>query len=282
MPAPVTELRACASCGLQYFAPSVAGDADFYTLLSEHGYYEESRWEFGVVASAIQPDDDVLDIGCGRGDFLRQIAGRPGRTVGADHNAAAIDRLQALGIEGYVGDVSDIAAGEPESFDVVCAFQVLEHLPTVASLLEPALGILKPGGRLYISVPNRNRWSRDAFEPFDHPPHHISRWSATQFHALAEVYGVAVAAIQYEEPAFSEAEEYWFERAQRRWGRLLGVRGGALAARASRRYITSPGRYDRAAAKHRFTRGGVFGHTMLAEVLAKNEIRVRLDRSLAR
>src|SRR3954467_8852556 len=68
-PADSTQLRECSGCGLQYFSPSIPGDAAFYERLGQAGYYEPSRWEFGVAAAAVRADDNVLDIGCGRGDF---------------------------------------------------------------------------------------------------------------------------------------------------------------------------------------------------------------------
>jgi SAM-dependent methyltransferase len=265
-PAPATELRECSSCGLRYFAPSRPGDADFYAAIGASGYYEPDRWEFGVVRASVAASDDVLDIGCGQGDFLRSIKDRPGRTVGVDHNPLAIERLQSLGIEGYAADLAQLANVESESFDVVCAFQILEHVPSADTLVRSALALLRPGGRLLISVPNRDRYMREGLEPLDHPPHHLSRWSERQFTALARRYGLELTGVSFEEPDFAAAEIYWFEGMRRRVGRLLGARAGMLAARAARRYWISPARYEHAAAARHFTSRGICGHTLLAEL----------------
>ena len=266
-PAEATELRECAGCGLRYFTPSLPGDATFYEVLGSHGYYEASRWEFGVVGARVGPDDDVLDIGCGRGDFVRSVAGRRGRTVGVDHNAEAIARLDESGIEGYAVDLAQLTDIEKESFDVVCAFQILEHVPSVDDLLRPALELLRPGGRLFISVPNRDRRRPPGFEPLDQPPHHISRWADQQFARLAERYGLDLERIAHEQPDFSTAEDHWFETVRLRVGRPLGQRAGLLAARAARRCWITQERYERAAAAERFTSKGVCGHTLLAELV---------------
>jgi SAM-dependent methyltransferase len=265
-PADTTELRECDSCGLRYFAPSNPGDADFYEALGAEGYYESFRWEFGVCADHIQPDDDVLDIGCGQGDFLRSIKDRPGRTVGLDHNPTAIARLNSQGIEGYAARVAQLVNVEAESFDVVCAFQILEHVSSADHLVTSAVELLRPGGRLLISVPNRDRYAQNGLEPLDHPPHHLSRWSRDQFVALAERYGLELTSVDFEEPDFAAAEAYWFETVRRRTARVLGSRGGLLGARAARRYWVSPGRYERAAARKHFTRRRVCGHTLLAQL----------------
>src|SRR3954469_25471357 len=72
-PAPSTALRRCQECGLQSFIPALPGDGDFYETLSKAAYYEDDRWEFGVVAQRLRGDEAVVDVGCGRGGFLGQI-----------------------------------------------------------------------------------------------------------------------------------------------------------------------------------------------------------------
>ena len=265
-PEPRTTLRACANCGLQYFAPSVPGDAEFYEGLGRAGYYQPTRWEFDVVTAMLDPEDEVLDIGCGRGDFLRQASGRARRVVGVDHNTDAIRHLESIGIEGYAGGLDEYARLEPGRFSVVCAFQLLEHLPSVESLLEPALVALAPHGRLFISVPNRRRYPTAEFEEYDCPPHHISRWDADQFSELARRFGLELVAVRYEEPNFSTAELAYMRTVERAWSRTLGAGAGRLAARACRRYRFKPARYERLAARRHFSRRGIYGHTMLAEL----------------
>jgi SAM-dependent methyltransferase len=257
-PAETTVLTRCGGCGLEYFAPSVPGDAEFYERLAEGAYYELDRWEFGVVAALTGDDEDVLDVGCGRGDFLAQIADRAGRSVGLDHNRDAIQALSDRGIDGVAMDLGDFARTEPGRFDTVCAFQILEHVPSAGALIEPAIASLRPGGRLFVSVPNRRRASRPELEPFDHPPHHVSRWSAEQFESLADLFGLELTAMRFEQPDFSTVEELDFARVQRAGGRLL--------ARAHRRLVSTPARHARVAKREGYTKRGLFGHTMLAEL----------------
>src|SRR5215217_7922158 len=80
----------CATCGLGYFSPLVPGNTAFYSELMSQVPYVENRWEFGVVANLVQPDDEVLDFGAGSGVFLRRIADGVRRAVGVDHNADAV------------------------------------------------------------------------------------------------------------------------------------------------------------------------------------------------
>src|SRR5947199_342155 len=82
---------------------------------------------------------------------------------------AALDALRAAGIEGVSTRFADFAAGEAGRFDVVCGFQILEHVRRVGDLMEPAMRCARPGGRIFVSVPNRRRYTRGDLEPLDCP-----------------------------------------------------------------------------------------------------------------
>ena len=187
-PAAESNLFQCPTCGLQYFFPAIAGDSEFYAEITRPtGYYLGMRYELGEVASRAGGAVRVLDLGCGQGAFLRLLSTRwPDlKPVGVDHNRAALDDLKADGIEIHVCDVARFAEREPEAFDIVCAFQILEHAQDPRALLSAAVRLVAPRGRLFISVPNRHRLVRDSFEPLDCPPHHLTRWSAEQFREIA-------------------------------------------------------------------------------------------------
>src|SRR3972149_68418 len=64
-----------------------AGDEDFYRELGESPlYYASWKWEFGWVKERIRPGWSVLDVGCGRGDFLLGISELAGRIAGVERN----------------------------------------------------------------------------------------------------------------------------------------------------------------------------------------------------
>ena len=106
-PAPHTNLRECAECGLRYVAPCVAGDGEFYERLMDAAGYEGDRWEFGEVATRLRPGADVLDVGCGLGAFLQLIESSAGHVVGLDTNRAAISELRGRGIEAEVVSIAE-------------------------------------------------------------------------------------------------------------------------------------------------------------------------------
>jgi 2-polyprenyl-3-methyl-5-hydroxy-6-metoxy-1,4-benzoquinol methylase len=92
----------------------------------------------------------VLDAGCGAATHLsfRQ----PTRLVGIDMSSRQLDRHSALD-ERVLGDVQTHRFA-PGTFDVVIAWQVLEHLPKPEQALERFRDAIKDGGLLILSLPN--------------------------------------------------------------------------------------------------------------------------------
>lgn len=99
----------------------------------------------------------VLDIGCGRGEFLELLrdAGVPARGVDLDAESVAVCRSKALQAE--AADVFELLQREPEgTFDGIFAAQVVEHIAPqqVPQLVKLAASRLKPGGVLALETPN--------------------------------------------------------------------------------------------------------------------------------
>jgi len=123
-------------------------------------------------------DLDIGSIACGEGSFL-QLAQAKGATIcGIDTNPTAIENAKRKGLSAHCVLLNDFASENRGRFDVVTAFQVIEHLSEVQPFVRAARDCLKPGGKLLITAPNRLRRFRDPFEPLDHPPHHLSRWTS--------------------------------------------------------------------------------------------------------
>jgi len=93
----------------------------------------------------------ALDIGCGRGLYLRMLKERGYQVRGTEHSANVVPADPELTI-----DTGEVAPGRyPDaSFDLISIWHVLEHLPKPDVTLEACAQALEPGGALLIAVPN--------------------------------------------------------------------------------------------------------------------------------
>ncbi len=98
----------------------------------------------------------VLELGFGNGAFLGFCRSRGASVAGTERIAAAIEKARAAGVTVYPPDLGALAERQPQSFDLVAAFDVLEHMPLdkVASVLSDVACLLRPGGRFVARFPN--------------------------------------------------------------------------------------------------------------------------------
>jgi SAM-dependent methyltransferase len=99
------------------------------------------------------PGRRVLDLGCRTGALTRSYLDG-NEVVGVDVDRDALAEAAALGIETRWADLDAPLPFDRESFDVVVAGEVLEHIRDPGRLLEDVRSILRPGGLLVGSVPN--------------------------------------------------------------------------------------------------------------------------------
>jgi SAM-dependent methyltransferase len=91
------------------------------------------------------------------------------------------------------------AQKRPAYYDVVCSFQVLEHVYDVKNFIENAIKALKPGGRLIMSVPNNEPYflRHSKYETLNLPPHHMGLWNKEVFQNLPKLFPIALKDVIY-------------------------------------------------------------------------------------
>jgi SAM-dependent methyltransferase len=110
----------------------------------------------------IAAHEPVLDIGCGRGEFLTLLAQEGIAARGVDSDAGMVARCRALGLDVEHGDGIEHLAGLPDgSLGTIFSAQVIEHLPheQLRRLLELSLRKLAPGGLFIAETVNPHRIS---------------------------------------------------------------------------------------------------------------------------
>ena len=96
----------------------------------------------------------LLDVGCSSGGFLRTLQSGSWKLYGLEISPDEARKAKvASGAEVFVGTVLD-AQFPPQSFDVITAFHFLEHTHNLKEVVSKMCEWLKPGGFIYIQVPN--------------------------------------------------------------------------------------------------------------------------------
>jgi len=156
----------CATCGRGRTTPVPADLSRHYPT----EYYGEGGIRFNPAVEALvhwarsararavvrahPAPGTVLDVGCGRGLMLAELAARGWQAVGVEATEAASEHARkVLGLEVKVGDLVECRL-PARAFDVVTLFHVLEHLTDPDATLEEVRRLVAPDGRLLVEVPN--------------------------------------------------------------------------------------------------------------------------------
>ena len=192
------ELCHCVKCDLQFFSPMVARPQDFYEKLQKFDwYYFDDKPEFDFAAQYVKSEDDVLEIGAGKGSFAKKIQSK--RYTGLEYSQQAIRFAQANGVRLIAQSIENYSKENKQQHDIVCNFQVLEHVSYVNAFLSSSVDCLKPGGLMIISVPSSDSFSRYVRNFWmDMPPHHLTRWSDMTLTNVARQYGLELVTIHHE------------------------------------------------------------------------------------
>lgn len=150
-------------------------------LLNEH----LARYSF---AARLACGKRVLDAGCGTGYGAAELAEAAAWVVGADIAAEAIDFARKnyqrpnLFFERALCSALPHGAG---SFDLVVAFEVIEHLANWRELLLEARRVLAPGGQFIVSTPNRLYYNESRGQEGPNP-FHVHEFEYAEFRAELE------------------------------------------------------------------------------------------------
>ncbi len=184
-------------CGLAFFEPMLAGDEAFYRELHRRRDFQRvlatpglARPEFKHVAEIVQPGEKVLDVGCAEGGLARHL---PHATyVGLDPNFSAT----AAGPDVRNETIAEHAALHAAEYDAACALHVIEHVADPLGFAADLRDCIRPGGRLFITVPGRGSLITEIPNfVLNAPPNHLSWWNEGALRALAERLDLVVEAL---------------------------------------------------------------------------------------
>jgi 2-polyprenyl-3-methyl-5-hydroxy-6-metoxy-1,4-benzoquinol methylase len=200
---PEASIYRCPKCTHAFSDPASMPEQENY----DERYYDEThrRWFqhpntalFDRIAAEIPPKASVLDVGCGRGDFLRHIhAVRPDvHLTGIDYSPNSDDVIRFL-----EGDAFTVKL--EERFDVTVSLAVIEHVVDCVGFANRMLELTKPDGTVVISTVNESsllyglaRTGRALGVPlaFDrlYSRHHLHHFTRTSLRRLSLASGLNV------------------------------------------------------------------------------------------
>src|SRR5438105_6991627 len=146
----------------------------------------------------------ILELGCGAGGTgaLALQRGKAGTYVGIELVEPMAEQARGVLTTVHQGDVEAIELPyAPCTFDALVCSEVLEHLANPEATLKKLIALVKPGGRIYASVPNLAHWRivldllRGRFDYQERGPMdrtHLRWFTPRSFRALFESCGVVV------------------------------------------------------------------------------------------
>ena len=157
----------CNQCGLAHLDPIPTADelSSFYAR--DYYAYQPMRRRIGLMDFAKKmlrtrikthnpkflAPGEFLDIGCGSGEYLQQMRTKGWSVRGVEPSAFGAQEGRQSGLDIFNGTLLD-AKFATNSFDYVRSNHSFEHMPNPVEVLNEIYRILKPGGKLFIGIPN--------------------------------------------------------------------------------------------------------------------------------
>ena len=191
------EKRFCNSCGLYFYNFHISDSEELYQKLQESSdYYPVSKIAYQMAVETIKDSkaNNLLEVGSGNGSFLELARYIVPKVVGSEYNKNAAKLCCDRGLEVLAQDAFQTS----EQFDVICHFEVLEHIFDTKSFIQEILRLLRKGGKLIISVPDPKGIAfASESNPLLFPPHHQFDFSRATFDWLANKFALKM--VEYKE-----------------------------------------------------------------------------------
>jgi O-antigen chain-terminating methyltransferase len=187
--------------------PAAPGpDLDAFKYLGFEDAFRGSREDIGARMAEYAPRFDglshVIDIGCGRGEFLELLKSRGISARGVDTNHAMVEACRASGLDATEGDALQFFATlEDSSVGGIFSSQVVEHLPPgyLLKLLETAAHKVRPGGLVIIETINPASWVA-FFDSFLRDITHVWPLHPETLQYLMRASGFREVTLEYKSP----------------------------------------------------------------------------------
>lgn len=245
-------------CDLLYTYPTLLPESNPYECESAEEYFQihdsekkiEQGAEWAKFAESIQGDKGkMLKIGCGRGEHLVGAAKCGWEVHGIEMTPEYAGIAQEAGIEIEISPVEE-SLYLKEKYDVILLAAILEHLYEPLVTLKKIREALRPGGLLFIDVPNElsltmragnlfmkargRKWVVNMSPTF--APYHVVGFSPQSLKSALEKTGFRIHTLELprwlnpvrKNGGLAKKTEYYVFEAVQRIGSVLGMRDGIV------------------------------------------------------
>ena len=159
---------------------------------------EETYW--GVKEALLQYVKDkksskILEIGCGLGYFTYSLRKANYNVIGLDISQTAVN--EAFGEYYICSDLFDFVKSNPEQFDIVILTEVIEHIDQPVEFIESIKKLLRTGGLVIITTPNKSLYSSDLIWATELPPVHCWWFSEESMTYIANKLRLQISFINF-------------------------------------------------------------------------------------
>lgn len=154
---------------------------ELYRSETDYILYLRHLFAYQTAVGRLEPEDAVLDIGCGAGYGTRLLSNHARHVTGVDVSAGAVAAAAAAygsntcAFMAYDGTRLPFADGQ---FDAATSFQTIEHVQDDQGFVAEAARVLKPGAPFVLTTPNRSTRLREGQRPWNR--FHVREYSAAQ------------------------------------------------------------------------------------------------------
>jgi 2-polyprenyl-3-methyl-5-hydroxy-6-metoxy-1,4-benzoquinol methylase len=194
-------------------APTSAGAPDAYDALAYVGFEDKFRGSETAIRDRQRDyvqyftgQTNVLDVGCGRGEFLDLLREQGISAKGLDLNPEMVEVCRSRGLDAVAADARSYLRGAgDESLGGLIAIQVVEHLqpPYLNEVLALAFDKIRPGGRIVLETINPSCWVA-FFESFIRDLTHVKPIHPETLQYLLQASGFVNVEIVYRAPIAPE------------------------------------------------------------------------------
>jgi SAM-dependent methyltransferase len=181
------------------YARSITSKRDPLAYLADE---EDAYW---AIASCLEANPKgrharIIEIGSGLGYLTYAISRRGYDVRGVDISNVAVRKArERFGALYERGDIFSLPASHEAAFDMVIMTELIEHIPNLIDFVAAAVRLLRPGGELVLTTPNRFASPPDALWDTDLPPVHLWWLSERSVLQIGERLGMAVRFVDFSE-----------------------------------------------------------------------------------